>query len=153
MGRITVTRLINAPIATVFKTISDIDQFARALPHIIRVEHLNDLRGTVGARFRETRLLNGTEVSTDLEITELIPNDRVRLVTESHGAFWDSLFTVEPEEGRTRLTMVMNFRTRGFSIIGMVAMIGGALQRAIEKDMDMVKAYCEGTPRQTANAG
>ena len=145
MGRITVTRLINAPVPTVFRTISEIEQFANALPHIVRVEPLNDLRGTVGARFRETRVMSGREISTDLEITELVPNDRIRLETESGGTVWNSLFTVAPEGSGTRLTMAMDSEPQGLLAKAMVAMIGGVLQQAIEGDLDMVKAYCERT--------
>jgi carbon monoxide dehydrogenase subunit G len=152
MGRTSVTRHIDAPVATVFATLADLDRYARAIPHIVRIEYLNDRRAAVGSRFRETRLMNGKEVSTELEVTELEPNERLRMVADTHGTVWDSVFTVAPEGDGTRLSMVMNSRSRSLVARAMIAMIGGRLRTAVEHDMDLLKAFCERAPEGTANA-
>ncbi len=76
MKPITVTRTINAPVEVVFQTVADIREIGKALPHAIGLEFLTGNKTGVGARFRETRLLRGNEVTTELEITEHVENDK-----------------------------------------------------------------------------
>lgn len=110
MTQFTATRSINAPIDLVFKTVSDINNFSKAIPDIINVEFLSDVKSGIGTRFRETRLMNGKEAMTELEVTEFVENGHVRMVTDSHGAVWDSVFTVKRVDGHTELTLVMDAR-------------------------------------------
>jgi len=102
MSRMTVKRTIHAPVELVFKTVSDINNFSKAVPHIVSAEILSDTKSGVGKRFRETRLMNGKETKTVLEVTEFVENDRVRMVADSHGTVWDSLFTVTSAGGKHR---------------------------------------------------
>ena len=143
MTRFTATRSINAPIDLVFKTVSDINNFSKAIPDIINVEFLSDVKSGIGTRFRETRLMNGKEAMTELEVTEFVENDHVRTVTDSHGAIWDSVFTVKRVDGHTELTLVMDARPHKFMQKTMIPMIKGMISKALEKDMDAVKTYCE----------
>ena len=86
MSRITVTRTVDAPIDLVFETGADERRFSQALPHIVKVEFLSDVKVGIGTRFRETRLMNGKETTTELEVAEFVENERVRLVaTDSQG--------------------------------------------------------------------
>jgi hypothetical protein len=96
MTRTTVTRFIHAPIDRVFNTVADIRLFSQAIPHIVNVEFLSDAKSGVDTRFRETRVMKGKKVTTELEVTEYVENSHVRLVADSHGTVWDSLFTVNP---------------------------------------------------------
>ena len=144
MSRWVVTRTIAAPIDVVFATVADINQFARAIPHIVKVEYLGDARSGVGTRFRETRLMRGKEATTELEVTEWVRNDHVRLVADTHGTVWDSVFAVREEQGATVLTLTMNAIAHGLIPKLMVNfIIRGMLQKALEGDMDAVKAFCE----------
>ena len=104
MSRITVTRTIDAPLDVVFRTVADIRQFSKALPRIVKFEFLSEVKSGVGTRFRETRLMKGKEATTELEVTEFIENDRIRLVADDHhGTVWDTLFAVKAElVGRPR---------------------------------------------------
>ncbi len=67
MTQFTATRCINASIDLVFKTVSDINNFSKAIPDIINVEFLSNVKSGIGTRFRETRLMNGKEAMTELE--------------------------------------------------------------------------------------
>ncbi len=82
MSRMTIKRTIHAPVDLVFRTVSDINNFSKAIPHIVSAEILSDTKSGVGTRFRETRLMNGKEATTELEVTEFVDNDRVRIVAE-----------------------------------------------------------------------
>ncbi|MGH7490826.1 MAG: SRPBCC family protein [bacterium] len=143
MSSMIVTRTINAPVDAVFKTVSDINQFSRAVPGIVKVEFLSDVKSGVGTRFRETRLMKGKEASTELEVTEFVENDRIRMVADSHGTVWDSLFEVKPKNGQTSLMLTMDAKTDKLIPKIINLMIGGMIKKAVENDMDAVKAYCE----------
>jgi len=144
MGRTTVSRTIQAPIETVFDAVAHIENFSKAVPHITKVEFLSDTRSGVGTRFRETRLMGSREASTELEVTEYVPNDHVRLVTDQAGTVWDTVFTVRPADaGAVELTMVMDANAHRLMAKIMNPLIKGMIRRHIEKDMDAVKAYCE----------
>lgn len=148
MTPIIVTRKINASMDVVFATVSDIRQFSKALPHVVTFEFLSVVNRGVGARFRETRLMNGKEATTDLEITEYVENDRVRMVAESHGTVWDTLFTVTSEGGSTTLTTKMDARADKLLPRVMNPLIRGITAKAVERDMDLVKAFCESGQRE-----
>ena len=143
MKPIRLTRQIAAPVDAVFATIASIEEFKKAIPHITAVEFLSEQRTGVGTRFRETRLMGKREASTVLEVTEYVENGRVRMVAESPGAVWDTVFTVEP--GRAGAQLVMHMEARAHKLIGkiMTTLMRGMIAKAIEKDLDEVKRYCE----------
>ena len=143
MSQFRATRTINAPPDRVFETISDIHNYSKAVPHIIKAEILSDAKSGLGTRFREVRLMDGTEATTELEVTEYAKNDRIRMVADSHGTVWDSLFTVKPVEGKTELTLTMEAKAHTLAAKLMTKVIGGMIQKNLEKDMDCVKTYCE----------
>ena len=144
MTRTTVTRHIEAPIDTVFDTVAHIEKYSEAVPHIVKVEFLSEQRSGVGTRFRETRLMGKKEACTELEVTEYVENDHIRIVTDTHGTVWDTVFTVKPASGGgVDLTMVMDANAHKFLPKLINPLIKGMIQKVIEKDMDAVKAYCE----------
>lgn len=140
-----VTKAIAAPIDVVFKTVSDINLFSKAIPHIVNVEFLSPAKSGVGTRFRETRLMRGKKAETELEITEFVENNRVRYVADSHGTVWDTVFTVEPDRDYTLLTMTMDAKTKKLIPKIMNRLIRGMVQKAVEQDMNAVKSFCEQT--------
>ena len=143
MATVNVTRRIDAPADVVFRTVAHIEQFSEAVPHILRVEFLSEVKSGIGARFRETRLMMGREASTELEVTDFVENERVRIVSEAGGAVWDTVFTVAPDGQGTELKMVMDAQPRTMSARMTMPLIMGAVRKAVEQDMDAVKAYCE----------
>ena len=139
------SRTIHAPVERVFDTIAHIENFSKAVPHIVKVEFLSETRAGVGTRFRETRIMRGKEASTELEVTEYVENDRVRIVADTHGTLWDTVFTVTPVDEGSRLDMLMEARAHAMMSKLMFPMMKGMLTKALEQDLDAVKAYCEGT--------
>jgi hypothetical protein len=147
MTRTMVTRSIDAPLEVVFDTISDIRNFSKAVPEIVGVEFLSERHSGVGTRFRETRLMRGRESATVLEVTEFADDDRIRLIADSHGAIWDSEFTVRQHAGATELTLTMEARPHGLLARILVPFTRGFVEKALEQDMDAVKRWCEEGPR------
>jgi uncharacterized membrane protein len=138
-----IVRTIDAPIELVFQTVADIENFSKAVPHITKVEFLTESRFGLGTRFRETRMMQGKEASTELEGNEFEENARIRLVADSHGTVWDSLFAVEREGEKVALTLTME--AKAYKLISKIMnlFIAGFVQKAVEQDMDAVKEYCE----------
>ena len=144
MKTLRTTRMIDAPPDRVFEIVSNVENFAKAVPQIVKVERLSEAARGVGVRFRETRLMKGREATTELEITEFIANERVRLVSEAGGAIWDSLFAVTPRDGGSTLELAMEARPQSLIARLTTPLIMGVVGKAVESDMDAVKAYCEG---------
>ena len=143
MSTTTITRQIHAPIDLVFDTISDIRNFSKAVPDVVDVEFLSESKSGVGTRFRETRIMKGKKAATELEVTEYVENERVRMVSDTMGTVWDSLFTVSEKNGSTELKLEMEANSHSFLAKMMTPLMKGVVKKAIEKDMDAVKKYCE----------
>jgi len=143
MSRTTVVRTIDAPIEKVFDTVARVENFAKAVPQIVGTEFLSDVKSGVGTRFRETRRMRGRETTTDLEVTEYMENARVRIVADAGGTVWDTVFEVAPESDRVQLTVSMDAKAYKLMSKLVNPFIKGFVQKAIESDMDSVKAYCE----------
>ena len=145
MSATQVSRTVNAPVDKVFAVVADTTIYQKAVPHIISVEVLSANTTGLGARFRETRKMKNREVSTELEITEYVLNEKVRFVSDQGGTIWDSLFLFSEENGQTTLQLTMQAKAYKLMAKLMVPMIKGMVQKAIEDDMDSIKAYCEKT--------
>ena len=143
MSRTIVTRRIEAPVDRVFETVSDIGNFSKAISGIVNVEFMSEQRLGVGTRFKETRLMNGREAMVELEVTEFARNDHVRLVSDTHGTVWDTVFRVSDVGGATELVMTMDANAYKLLPKLMNPLIKGMIKKAVEKDMDSVKTFCE----------
>ena len=143
MAQTHVTRDINAPASVVFQTVADIRQFSKALPHVVKYEFLTELPIGIGTRFRESRLMNGKEATTELKVTEYVDNERVRMVADSHGTVWDTVFNVAASGELTHLSLTMDARAKTLLPKIMNFLIKGMIKKAVERDMDLVKAFCE----------
>ena len=137
------SRQIKAPIETVFGTIADISNYCKAVPGIIKVEFLSDSNYGIGTRFRETRIMQGKEASTELEVTELTENQRIRFVSNAGGTIWDTVFTVASGDNVTHMNMQMDAVPKSVFAKLITPVILGMVSKAIEQDMDSVQAYCE----------
>lgn len=135
--------LINAPLESVYKTVSLPDEYSQAIPDIQSIEVVSDTKSGVGTRFRETRLMNGKPAIAELEVTEQSTNDCIRLVSIAGGAKWDSLFVVAQEKNQTKLTLQMV--ATPVSLLGklFVPLLLGMIAKAVASDMQSVKVYCE----------
>ena len=143
MNPIIVSRSIDAPVDLVFRTVSDIRNFREAVPHITNVVFLSEQQFGVGTRFRETRMMNGREQSVDLEVTEYIANDRVRMVSDAGGTIWDSLFSVSQVAHIVELKLQMEIRPYRLFARIMNVLIRQMVVKGVESDMEAVKTFCE----------
>ena len=141
--RIKTSRYIKASIDKVFQTVSNIENFSKAIPAIVRFEYLSDKNQGVGTKFRETRLMGKKEQSTDLEVTEYAGNEYIRILSDTHGTTWDSIFSVKPVDDQVELTLTMEAKAHGLLPKLINPLIKGLVKKALENDMDLLKSYCE----------
>lgn len=143
MSTITVKKSVRAPLGLVFRTISDIRNFSKAVPDIVNVEFLTDQKYGSGTKFRETRTMNGKQVSTELEVRELVEDEYIRIVSDAGGTIWDSVFSVSEQDGMTELQLVMHAKPYKLTARFINLFIKGMMVKALEKDIQSVKDYCE----------
>ena len=145
MPKRSTSRMIGAPVDVVFRAVTDVEKFSEKNPDIVKIEMLTEQKSGVGTRFRETRRMKNREGTTELECTEYVENEKVRFVTDQGGTVWDSIYWTKPTEGGTELVLEMDARPHKLMAKIVVPMILGMISKAVEKDMDAVKAYCERT--------
>src|SRR5690606_37390928 len=73
MPKIEVSRSVNAPPATVFEMLTDLEGAPRRIPAIQKIEMLTPGPVGVGTRFRETRVMFGREASETMEFVAFEP--------------------------------------------------------------------------------
>ncbi len=153
MTRTEASRTVAATPAIVFQVLSDAANFAKAVPAIRKVEFLSEVRNGVGTRFRETRVMRGREAVAVMEVTEHSEGERICFRSDAGGAVWDSTFAVAPiDDDRTRLHLIMEARPYRLLAKLFVPVLRGMVAKAVESDMDAVKAYCE-RPADGVGAG
>jgi uncharacterized protein YndB with AHSA1/START domain len=135
-------RTINAAPDRVFATVADPAEFSKATGGA-GVEYLTAQRDGVGTKFRASRMNKNKLTAFDQEVTEYVPGERIRLVNVTHGTPWDSVFAVRADGDRSVLTLTMDAAPRSFVQRLMMPLIRGMVQKALDKDMDAVKAFCE----------
>lgn len=145
MTRTIVKRSIDAPPDRVFAAVADIPNLTDVNPSVVKIEVLSEKRSGLGTRFRETRLMNGKEAVTELEITEFVPDERIRMVADSHGTIWDTVFTVQAARGRTELELRMDAHAQKLLPKLLNPIFKGLFKKGLDRHMDAVQAYCEGS--------
>lgn len=143
MAKISVHRQIDAPVPVVFKAVSDIGNFPNISEEVIKIEFLTDQQHGVGTKFRETRLMKNQEHLTELEVTEYTENESIRMVTDSHGTVWDTVFSVTPAENGCELDIAMDARPHKLMPKILNPFLKGMFRRGMETYIDTLKSYCE----------
>ncbi len=138
------TITIAAPKDLVFRAVADIEHLPETVSVIQRVEFITDQRQGVGTRFRETRLHDGKETVTELEVTEW-GDDRARMVADSHGTVWDTLFEVRAiDANSTELTVTSDTRPHNPLAWLMTVLFSGMIAKKVDEHFVEGKAWCEG---------
>lgn len=145
MSRIVVRRTVAAPVARVFRAITDVEGLPDRDPAVSNVEFLSEQRSGAGTRFRETRASGKREVITELEITELVENQYARFVSDMGGTVWDTKFSTLPAESpeETELEIALDARPHAFLAKMLNPLANGMIRSGMEKHIEGLKKYCE----------
>jgi hypothetical protein len=109
----------------------------------VKVEYLTAQHSGVGTKFRATRMNRGKPAVFDQEVIEYTPDKHIRMDNETHGTLWIGMFDVATQGAQSVLTLTMDSKTDRWLPRIMTRLIAPMVQKALEKDMDAVKAYCE----------
>ncbi len=147
MAQLTIEKHIDAPREVVFDTALDLQSAAENIRGIQKLEVLTDGPVGIGTRFRETRVMFKKEATEIMEIVVMERPSRYVLKAESHGSKYLTSYDLEEVDSGTRLTM--NFssepQTIAAKVLGVVfSLMMGAMRKAVEKDLDDLKAAVEG---------
>ena len=141
------SRIIYAPIDRVFEIFSDISKLEDRIDGITRVDILSDVSNGLGTRWRETRIMFGQEATEEMEISSFKPNQSYEVVAASRGTEYHSIYTfTENADNSTTVEMVFSGKSVSFmaKLMSPIAILfKEATQKALEADMDQLKAICE----------
>ncbi len=147
MATIKITKKVDAPIKKVFEKFSDFAHAADHVEEIIKVEMLTEPPVKVGTRFKETRVMFGREATEEMRVTEFEPNRKYTVTADSCGARFESTFSFMPVGSGTQVEMELSstpvsFFAKLMAPLGTL-MMGRAMKKAIEGDIDQIKSACE----------
>ena len=157
MPTATVHREVDVPASLAFTVLSDIERFPENQADTISIRFLTEQRSGVGTRFVETRSMGEHTMDTELEVTELEPGRRIRMVADSHGTVWDTTMSVTPlGDARCRITFAMVATGHKLMAKLMNVVMAGRYRKGIEDHLDDLKARLEaqrsGMQQDSANA-
>lgn len=142
---------IAAPVDVVFDIFADITRIEERVEGITKVEILSDVKQGVGTRWRETRIMFGREATEEMEISDFQPNKSYDVVADSHGAHYHSRYTFTEKDGGTQVDMVFSAKAVSLAaklMTPLAFLLKGTTQKALEADMDALKALCEQKARE-----
>jgi hypothetical protein len=104
MSTVAVTRLIEAPIASVWRAFTDLPGRAGWLSSVIAVELRTPGPFGTGTVWRETRLMSdGAEITEDFQVASCVPGEQFVVVSPGIGADYRMAYSFVPvESGRHR---------------------------------------------------
>lgn len=140
------TQHVDAPAASVWAVLTDVEHAADTLSGVEAVEMLTEGPYAVGTRWRETRTMMGMTASEQMEVTEVEDGHRTVVAAQNGEVAYRTVFTVREKPTGTDLTMVFGAEMpaqRGLTkLLGAVmGRIGlRASQRAMEQDLQDIAA-------------
>ncbi len=153
MAKVTTSQFIAAEPAAVFAAFTDLENTARVVNDILKVEMLTGGPVAIGTRFRETRMMFGKECTEEMEICLFEPDKVYGVRSESCGAVFQSTFHFHPEASGTRVDFEMEVRPQTFFaklMSPLSSLMMGSVRTAINKDIQAVKQKLEAEGYRTA---
>lgn len=142
--RVSRERVLAAPPAEVWAVVGDPGSLGRWWPRVERVESIDR------AGFTEVyRTRNGTVVRADFRIAALDAEREIRVVQQLEGTPFARVLsaasrraTLEPAEGGTRVTLVLEQTPAGMARLG-AFLVRRALRRQLDESLDALSALLE----------
>lgn len=141
------TRIIK-PVQDVWQAIINIENSVNTISAIEKLEVLERPEsGMIGFKWVETRTMFGKSATETMWITDLKENDFYNVRAESHGMIYKSVLKVAEDGDQTLLSMefggeAQTFMAKLMSVL-MMPFFKGATVKALQKDMDDIKASLE----------
>ncbi|MFN0011712.1 MAG: SRPBCC family protein [Phycisphaerales bacterium] len=147
MPSLTIQRTVNAPAQRAFAHFSDLANVPAMIPAIKKLEILTPGPVGKGTRFRETRIMFGKEATETMEITAFEPPRSYTVEGHSCGSLYATTFSFEPA-GSAATLVTMHFSCHAQTLtaklmIPLSFLLMGVMRKALESDMDAMKAAAE----------
>jgi hypothetical protein len=87
--------------------------------------------------------MKGRSATSDIRVTEFVPPERIRFISDQGGTIWDSVFSLRTDGDETIVTLAMEATPRTLMAKIMTPLAMKMVGPALESDLEGVKAYCE----------
>lgn len=135
---------IAKPPKAVFDLVSNPAEGSKFVDNIKESKKLTSGPIGVGTRFRETRIMNGKEASTDLLVSAYEPHTHVGISTEVEGIKVSYHYHLSAEAGGTRIRWVCELEAGGLRKM-MLPMVAGIMKKEDGDHLQKLKAHLEST--------
>jgi carbon monoxide dehydrogenase subunit G len=133
---------IAKPPNEVFDLISNPANGSKFLENIKECKKLTDGPIGVGSKFRETRLMDGKEASTDLRVSAYEPPAHVGISSEVEGIKVEYHYHLAAEAGGTRVRWVCELEASGLRKM-MLPMVASIMKKEDGDHLQKLKTYLE----------
>ncbi|HEV8567337.1 MAG TPA: SRPBCC family protein [Actinoplanes sp.] len=150
MSTVAVTRLIEAPVAEVWRVFTDLPSRCTWLSTVTRVEMLTPGPFGAGTMWRETRTMaDGTEITEEFRVRECVIPERFVVASPGIGADYRMTYTFVPviegrHRGGTMVTVVQDGTPTAPAGRLLALVFGGLAARTVEgalrRDLDDLAA-------------
>ena len=149
MTTVTVATTVAAPVERVFEVFTDVEQGAKHVSNIQKIEMLTAGGFELGTRWRETREVLGQSDSAEMNVTAFERNRTYTITHHKAGTRIDTMFTFEPFENGTKVRIEFALESHGLPP-GLLAPLGwaiaGTVRDVISRDLADLKGSAEKHP-------
>ncbi|MEU8229856.1 SRPBCC family protein [Actinoplanes sp. NPDC048791] len=138
MSTVAVTRLVEAPVAAVWRVFTDLPSRCERLSTVIAVELLTQGPFGAGTEWRETRTMaDGTEITEEFRVDECVSPQRFVVSSPGIGAEYRMTYTFVPvlegrHRGGTMVTVVQDGTPTAPAGRFLALVFGGLAARTVE---------------------
>ncbi|MGW4943865.1 SRPBCC family protein [Actinoplanes sp. NPDC004185] len=138
MSTVAVTRLVEAPVAAVWRVFTDLPSRCERLSTVIAVELLTQGPFGAGTEWRETRTMaDGTEITEEFRVDECVSPQRFVVSSPGIGAEYRMTYTFVPvvegrHRGGTMVTVVQDGTPTAPAGRFLALVFGGLAARTLE---------------------
>ncbi|MGH7858472.1 MAG: SRPBCC family protein [Candidatus Binatia bacterium] len=137
MSGISATTDIRCAASAVFDYLAQIENQAKWMPSIEKVDHTGGSPGKTGSTYRQVVKMMGMTQEGTLEVIECEPGTRLRTSVKGGPGKIESLFELTEEGGGTRVKMTVDAGPMG-------AIMSPMIRAQLEKGLAQLKTILEG---------
>jgi carbon monoxide dehydrogenase subunit G len=146
MATIRVSQEIGAPLEDVFTLFTDVEQGARSVSGIKKIEMMSIGPLHLGSKWNETREVLGRLDAAEMEITAFERNRTYTITHRKGGVRIDAVFTFEPSPGGTRVSVDFGLNPQGLPpalLSPLEWAMAGKVRAVLDRDLRELKESAE----------
>ncbi len=148
MSELSVSREVAVTPEALWDLITDLDRSPNVISAVTSITRLDGGSGFgVGTRWQETRLIFDREATEVLEVTAMDPGRSYTVETETDGAHYRSVISVEAAPAGSMITITFGAESAGAVSKVLAGTIGklfeGGTRKALAQDLDDIAVVAE----------